>query len=311
MNIQQVSPEQYSRIFPTPSHIYNSVAFNELNLHKCDEMVCLTVSDERGLVRFGLIAGMRDGILRSPFSAPYGGMESACRQRATAWAEAAAALKNYLGDNRLKTTLPPLAYDTDGIITRQAQALMSAGATVLWSDYNYHLPLVRFRKDYLKSLDCKVRNTYKTSLNRGFEFVARPLADAPTLATAREIVFSNHSALGYPVHLSAADLADTARVIPIDVFFVTLSGSVIASAIVYHNTPDTLQLIYWGDLLDYRDLHPMNFLAYKLFEYYAAIPEMRLFDMGPSSSEGIPAGGLCNFKEGLGCDLSLKLTLQL
>ncbi|MCM1164001.1 MAG: hypothetical protein NC339_07125 [Muribaculaceae bacterium] len=312
MNIQPVSATEYLSLFPQPTHIYNNVAFCELNSSKCDEVSYLLLSDDHGRLRFGLIAGAKGGELRSPFSAPFGGIQECGRQKATMWVEAVEALRQYLGYTPLRIILPPMAYDSDGPVTRQLQALLSAGAKVMWSDYNYHLDLNLLREgDYLKSLDRNVRNKYNASLRHGFEFKSLPGATPADLAEAHRIVLANHTALGYPVHLSAADLVDTSGIIPMDVFLLSLEGVNIASAIVYHNAPGALQLIYWGDLPEFRHLHPMNFMAYNLFSHYAAMPGMRIFDMGPSSSEGIPSRGLCDFKEGLGCTLTAKFTIRL
>ena len=52
----------------------------------------------------------------------------------------------------------------------------------------------------------------------------------------------------------------------------------------------------------------MNFLAFKLFEYYA---EPKAFlDIGPSTEKGIPNVGLCNFKESIGCNVTPKFVLE-
>lgn len=311
MRIESVGPVEYGRLFSRPSHIYNAVGFNELNRTKCDSIRYLVFRDDRERVRFGLIAGERDGSLRSPFSAPFGGMESSGSQRTIKWVEAAEALRDYLGQTTLRVILPPLAYDRDGSVTKQLLALQGAGGRVKWNDYNYHLDLRFFTDGYLSSLDCKVRNTYKVSLNQGFVFTPMPSASADEIAEAHRIILANHRALGYPVHLSAEDLVSTSRVIPIDAFMVSLDGVNVSSAIVYHNAPGACQLIYWGDLGEYRSKRPMNFLAYNLFAHYASIPEIDIFDMGPSSSEGIPSRGLCAFKEGLGCTLTSKITIEL
>ena len=61
MRAVRVSPGEYGQIFHSPSHLYNSVAFNELNRHKCDDIHYVTLCDDRGRVRFGIILGQKGG----------------------------------------------------------------------------------------------------------------------------------------------------------------------------------------------------------------------------------------------------------
>jgi acetyltransferase-like isoleucine patch superfamily enzyme/RimJ/RimL family protein N-acetyltransferase len=49
----------------------------------------------------------------------------------------------------------------------------------------------------------------------------------------------------------------------------------------------------------------MNFLAYKIFEYYSDL-NYKFIDLGPSSENSVPNIGLCDFKESIGCDVTLK-----
>ena len=54
----------------------------------------------------------------------------------------------------------------------------------------------------------------------------------------------------------------------------------------------------------------MNLLAYLLAEHYQQ-RNFKVLDIGPSSSDGIPSPGLCNFKDSIGCIVTPKPTLIL
>jgi hypothetical protein len=69
-------------------------------------------------------------------------------------------------------------------------------------------------------------------------------------------------------------------------------------------------VIYWGDINGYSELRPMNYLSYKVFEHYHN-SDIRIVDIGPSSEQGVPSYGLCNFKESIGCVTTLKPTFYL
>ncbi|MBE0675960.1 MAG: hypothetical protein IH591_14985, partial [Bacteroidales bacterium] len=61
----------YRRYFPVDSNPFISERFIELNRDKVDRIIRLV--DESGEPVIGLVAGIKDGILKSPFSAPFGG----------------------------------------------------------------------------------------------------------------------------------------------------------------------------------------------------------------------------------------------
>lgn len=65
------------------------------------------------------------------------------------------------------------------------------------------------------------------------------------------------------------------------------------------------QVIYWGDIGEYEMKRPMNYLAYKVYEFYAN-KGIEVLDIGPSTEEGAPNYGLCDFKESIGCEVSMK-----
>ena len=75
MTTSEVSAREYSAIFgPMFSHVYNSVAFAELNSAKADAIRYLSIVDNKP--RCGIIFGERQGRLISGFSAPFGGFEN-------------------------------------------------------------------------------------------------------------------------------------------------------------------------------------------------------------------------------------------
>lgn len=65
LTLQNIEADTYAQLFSKGPHIYNSVAFNELNRHKVEQLHYLVMADTK--VRFGIIAGQRGNILLSPF----------------------------------------------------------------------------------------------------------------------------------------------------------------------------------------------------------------------------------------------------
>lgn len=316
MKLKRITPDEYAGLFPEVSHVFNSVEFSLLNRGKCDDVHYLAFADDKGKMRLGLILGERGGMLRSPFSAPFGGLEERGPQRLSYYLDAAAELKAYGREygKPVVVTLPPACYDGDSSrFSRQALCLLSGGGRQLYADFNYHYSLSDF-SSFDERLWSSARRNLSASVRRELEFEC--LAD-PTDDEIKEIygiIRVNHESHGYPVHMTLDDIVATSKIIGMDFFIVRKDGKGIASAIIYHTSSETVQLIYWGDLPEGRDFRPMNFLSYNIIRHYAeSSPEsgVRFFDLGPASSDGVPAVGLCDFKESIGCRLTPKITLEL
>lgn len=311
--VRRVTPREYKSLFPTPLHVFNSVEFNELNREKCNGVHYLVIADAAGKTRFGLILGERGELLKSPFSAPFGGIESRGRsQRIGHYVAAVRDIMEYgrsLG-KKVVITLPPTVYDNNAsVIASQLQAALTCGASLDYSDYNYHYPLAGF-DSFVSNLDIKVRQKFLASGRQDFEFQHYTPGDSGAVSEIYSIILANHTALGYPVHMSLDDIMRTSECVPMDFFMLRKEGRGVAGAMVYHTSADILQLIYWGDMLEYRSLRPMNYFAYRIFGYYHEQGKS-VFDLGPSSSDGIPSLGLCDFKAGLGSVLTPKFSLIL
>lgn len=311
----RIAGADYAALFPHPLHVYNSATFAAINSHKCDAVHYLVLRDEKGRHRFGVILGERDGMLRTPFSAPFGGIEENGVQRIGRWLEAIEALRAYAGgDRRVRVTLPPPPYDnTSSTIAKQHLALLSMGARTLFTDYNYHYPLLSFPPDYPAGLRRNTRQAINASLRHDMTFthITEPTDD--DIRTLHHVIDLNHRELGHPFHMTAADYMATRPAVEMDFFRVDHPGhqGPVAAAIIYRSSAGVAQPTGWGDLPSMRHLGAMNFLACNTLRHYASQPDIATFDLGPSSSEGVPSPGLADFKEGLGCRVTLKPTLIL
>jgi hypothetical protein len=83
----------------------------------------------------------------------------------------------------------------------------------------------------------------------------------------------------------------------------------VAAALIFHVAPLVVQVIYWGDIPDFGNLKPMNFLSFSVFKYYKQLG-FNYVDIGPSTENGVPNHGLCEFKESIGCDIDPKFSFQ-
>ena len=126
MRLDIVTPEAYRQFVPHPRHVFNKVDFTELNKEKCDSVQYLCFSENKA--RIGLVIGERDGLFRSPFSAPFGGFDANQPDRIEYYEEAVALLKEYLSSQGkpLKMVLPPTVYGS--YTAKMYNALIRGGA---------------------------------------------------------------------------------------------------------------------------------------------------------------------------------------
>lgn len=306
MQIDIVRPEEYRQLFPHPLHVFNSVDFTQLNKDKCSSVQYLCFSENKA--RIGLVMGERNGMFRSPFSAPFGGFDANSPDRIEYYEEAVNLLKGHLGaaGKPLKIVLPPTVYGS--YTAKMYNAFVRGGAQLLFSELNYAYELDRFA-DYESYLDRSARKNFHNARQYPFEFLE--LERTPeNIARAYEVIRANRESKGYALQMSLESVLQTAGVVSAEFFVMSLDGADVAAAMVYPVTEGINQVIYWGDAPGYTDYRAMNYFTFKVFEHYYK-KGLKVLDIGPSSVEGVPNYGLCSFKENLGCTVSLRHVFQL
>lgn len=303
MEIVELSAKEYGQIFDKPYHVYNGVAFNQLNAPKAEQVCYLAFKDSKW--RLGLIAGINQGQLLSPFSAPFGGfqylqtdvkiahVEESIRQL-DQWATGK-------GLHTVKIVLPPDAYH-ETFIVKQFNALLRAGYQLAYADINYQFPLAG--NTPLDRFWSSAKYHYRKSMACGLTFRELSLQDLPT---AYEIIAANRANKGFPLRMSLEQLQQTSNVVRMDVFAVYLAEQPIAAAIVYRVADQSAQVVYWGDLTGYSECRPMHFMANNVFTFYGS-QSFRMTDTGTATEYGTPNHGLCEFKESIGCAMSNRFT---
>ena len=304
MLITEVTPAEYSQLLPTPSHVFNSVEFSELNRNKATELHYLILADTK--TRFGIILGEKADGLHSPFSAPFGGFSSPRQQRLTYMEEAAELLKAYADGRPVHITLPPLAYDCSQL-SKWANVLQRRG-TMQRIDLNYHFDLQQFAH-YETVIERNARKNLHQAMNEDLMLTQLGNTDSD-IERAYGVIKANREEHGYPLRMTLQAVKDTAAIMKADFFVMTHRGRDIAAAQVFHVATSVAQVIYWGDLKEYSHLRTMNRLAHDIFAHYHG-QGLKILDIGPSTVDGTPNHGLCEFKESIGCAVSPKFSFIL
>lgn len=310
MEILEVNAKEYTQVINKPFHQYGTANFNNLNKDKCNEVYYLLFKDRK--FRLGIIGGIRNNAFYSPFSAPFGGFTYISRDIRIQYIEdAIKTLRSWAVEKQLSSisiTLPPAIYERS-FIAKQANCLYREGFVISENNLNYSFDLEFLDDKYSEHIWYNARKNLKVSLNSGLEFYKCRTDEEKE--TAFDIIRKNRESRGFPLAMTMQQVLDTTQLIPADFFLVYNNlQTPIASAIVFHVTQEIVQVIYWGGIPGFAEIKPMNYIAFKVFEYYKSIEKM-IVDIGPSTEGSTPNYGLCEFKESIGCDVFTKISLML
>lgn len=303
MHVVRVNSQEFEEelIKLNQVHAFNRPQFAMLNNLWVDEIHFLLFRTTRTVL--ALTLGEKNGKLSSPFSAPYGGFSYFKDVISiSSLSEALGQLFAYCKTcncTKLELTFPPTFYASTFLTKLSFCCNNTSG--VYCSEINYHFDLLDPNFD--KRLDSEFRRVLKKGVkNELFLSKCESLEDKEL---CYNIIDENHTTQGYPIRMGFDPLLRTSKIIDIDFFLLRNKSENFAGAICYWITSDIVQAILWGDYTFKRGEGAMHSLSVQLRNYYRE-RNVRIFDLGPSSVDGMPNLGLCKFKESLGCDVSLK-----
>jgi hypothetical protein len=306
--LEEVSPQQFSTVINNPFHIFGSAPFNELNKTKAEQVSYLLFKDSK--YRMGLVVGMKETSLLSPFSAPFGGFtplhDDIKLQSVEESVDCLVAWAKTRGIKNIKITLPPPIY-FESYLAKVVNVFYRKNFATRQIELNYHYDLNKFSETYAESIWRNARKNLNQALANNLSFFKCETEAQKQEAYA--VIQHNRSVRGVPFRMSWQQIMDTTEIISADFFLVHAAGKSIAAAIVFRVATHIVQVIYWGDLPEFSHLKTMNFLSYKVFEFYKK-ENYRFIDIGYSTVDSIPNYGLCEFKESIGCDMQPKLVFE-
>lgn len=307
MLIKNLIPYEFSSTFQA-AHIFNTVAFAQLNSDKVERVHYLSFNDPKPC--FGIVLGESNGMLRSPFSAPFGGFLENGTHRLERLEKAVDMLVDYAKERSLKLliTLPPLLYDETKI--SKWVSVMTRKMQLSYINLNYHLDISRMPY-YRSVIDRSARNHLNQALRQNYCLHKLNSANRDDVARVYNVICCNHKERGFPLRMTFEQVWQTvSNVISADFFVLEHEGVDVAAAQIFHVADGIAQVVYWGDIRQYAKLRPMNYLAYSLLRYYYD-QGLRVLDIGPSTENGMPNYGLCEFKENIGCSVTMKYSFEL
>jgi hypothetical protein len=289
----EVDKLKYSNYFPSGSNPFISEEFIELNSKKVDKVVRLIEENQNPTL--GLKAGIKNGVLQSPFSAPFGGFDN--RKENIYISEIdnfIGSLQSYLvqGDyTRMELIIPPDIYHP----TLNAKLINS----LIRHSFRWSVPEITNWVD-LQKFDGYFRQKnsreyYRQALRKGLSFSQADSKDDKI--AVYNLIRQNRTGHGRPIYMTFQDIIDTANLWIVDFFkVVTVDNEIVASAVFYRSHPEICYAVFWGDSDAGRPMRSMDFLIMNLYSFYKQLG-YKYLDLGISTESGSPNEGLLRFKE--------------
>lgn len=289
-------------------HVYNSTEFIALNRNKADEIITLEIKPS-GKTKTRISFGVVGNIIKSPFSAPFGGPDIDRHISFSTIRDLIDEIKSLSSKKEcpVEITFPPLFYNPE--LAKVAAVFLSLPETETTVDINYHIDLCD-KTAYLNRINRNARNKLNQAWKNNLTTISVSDDDIDTKRTAYDILWQNRHSKGRELKMTFEQLQATSSVVNIDYFLMSHEDKPIAAAICYHAADGIVQVIYWGHLQESSQTRPMNQLAYDIFNHYYE-HGVKIVDVGPASLDGIPDEGLCDFKEGIGCIPTLKYRFRI
>lgn len=301
----EVSKEDYRKRFTNDPHMFVSEGFINKVGNKCERVIRLMKEDDFSM---GLIAGIKDGVLMSPFSAPFGGFHySHEHQFYYTITNFLTDLKEYIRKEGLKgfsITLPPDLYQSN-MNAKLVNAFIKLGYHMVTPDINNWVDLKKFNGTWPKYV---VEQNCRKALKHGLSWSVA--TDRESMEEGYNVILRNREEQGRKIHVSLENLLDMNSIVPVDFFLVRDNeGIAVGASVFYRGHEKIVQGIFMGDDVEKRKFGTMN-LAYKYCFHHYKEMGFDYIDLGTSSFEGEPNIGLIRFKELHNCTTSLRYTFN-
>jgi hypothetical protein len=284
---------EYKTFFPDSPHPFISEGFMSLNSKKVERVIRLLYEVDKPQI--GLIAGVKNQMMLSPFSAPFGGFHFKNENVYVSVIDKFInSVKKYIATHSYKgieLVLPPDIYNMS-FNAKVVNSLIRQGFGQVVPEITNWIDLSQFTGSFKQK---NSREYYRQALRNGLDFC--PAEDIQEKLMIYTLIAKNRARMGRPIYMTFDDILETGKLWKTDFFKVSdPNGSIIASAIFYRFLPEIGYAVFWGDSEQGRPLRAMDFLVHNLWNFYKDLG-YRFLDMGISTESGLPNEGLLRFKE--------------
>lgn len=299
----EVSKKEYRKYFPADFSPFVSEDFIALNEEKQDQVIRLI---KKGEYSIGLLVGLKEGVLKSPFSAPFGGFHYKHEHLAYELVyEFLSDLKEYLISKEIKKfsiTLPPNLYQVN-MNAKMVNALIRLGYEMELPDLNNWVNLKEFDGEWTKSV---VAQNCRKAVKHGLKWSV--VTDMNGMKEVYQVIHRNREGLGRKIYMTLEDILKVKEVLPVDFFIIReVTGNCVGGAVLYRGHESIIQGIFMGSDLEKRNLGVIDYMYMNVYNYYKEMG-FEYIDLGTSSLKGEANPGLLRFKEIHNSETSLRYT---
>lgn len=303
--IIDVPEELYRASFSNDLTPYISEDFIKLVERKTDKVVRLVNVDEKSM---GLIAGLKDGVLSAPFSAPFSGFHYTHEYLMYDVIHSFISdIKSFVVENyiqKVTITLPPYIYQTS-FNAKCINAFIRNGFHSDAPDLTQWIDLNKFDGTWIKS---SVGQNYRKAINNLLTFEV--VYDKKSIEKVYSIIYRNRKLQGRNIYMTLDEINEVGKIFPVDFFLIKdRYGAGMGAAIFYRGQLKIAQAIFLGDDVGNRSLGIMDLLYSGIYDYYKNM-DYDYLDFGLSSLNGEPNTGLIRFKETHNCCTSIRYTFS-
>ena len=236
---------RYDRYLKAPFLVYNSDAFIELNRYKVDEVLRIMISSGES-PRFCLYIGVKNGLGRIPFSAPFF-LPEVLKKHPTMdrFTEASMLLVDYAKEKRIKKfeiTLPPIFYNKEEV-TGWTNAFFRAGFTVEVVDINYAINLGVMNCDvYQQMISTNARRNLKIACNSNLLLSLCETDEEKKLAYS--VIAENRANKGYPLRMTLEQVMSTIQIVDSEMFEIIIDSE--KFVIIDEDSNTGNKFVVWG-----------------------------------------------------------------
>jgi hypothetical protein len=306
MKISEVTHETFGKIICDPYYIYGDADFINLNKNQCESFHYLLFKEDKYYL--GIIGGIKGGSFLSLPFAPFGGFIYAQKNIKISYLENAIdLLVNWAKSKNLKAIdlfLPPQIYD-ENFVSKQIVSLFQKKFFVLNIELNHFFLSKKYNNIYGNGIGVNGKNNLNDTLKNQFTF--HRCENLLEKRIAYQVIKLHKQSSRQSLNMSWKEILMNTTIIDSD-FFIAYNPDnfPVAAAIAFHVNQLIVQVVFWGENPKYSHLKPLNYLIPKIFEYYQE--KFEIIDLGPASANYAPNHDVCNFKESIGCDTTLKFS---
>lgn len=307
--LSEILEKDFFCIFNSTQNFFLSNDFNLLNKDKVEEIKYLINDSAKPAI--GMILGVKDNNLLSPYSSPFGGVHyKHSNIYIDIIEEFAENLMRYITINQysiFKCTFPPSIYGAS-FNHKLINTMIRKGFKLEIPELTSYIDLDHFNYRFTQK---NSREYYNQAIKN--QLVFKQIYDDDEQKKIIELIKENRERSNRKLKMNLVDFKKIEAICKVNYFGVfDIANRLVAGAIFYLFPKDKIvYTVIWGDSLSGRGLRAMDFLSFESWSFFKR-ENYKYVDIGISTeADAIPNVGLLRFKETHEAKTELRFTVTL